>query len=339
LIQIKGLTKSFGNSQVLKGVDINIPPGMIYGLVGRSGAGKSTLLRCINGLETYEEGNLLVEGVEVKSLSGKAARELRKEIGMIFQQFSLLTRLSVYENIALPLKCWKYSNSYIDNKVKELLEMIGIPDKIHAKPKELSGGQKQRVAIARALAMNPKILLCDEATSALDPKTAKSITSLLNQINQDLGITIVVVTHQMSVLRSVCEEIAILENGKLAVSGPVEEIFLKQPQALKNLIGQKDLVLLQEGINIKILLSHEISCQPVITRMARELSIDFMILGGEMESYQKHTLGSIIINIPGEHFNKVKEYFIKNHVMWEIVQSNEQSSAEVDDHCLAMNFG
>src|SRR5208337_2070270 len=147
-------------------------------------------------------------------------------IGMVFQQFSLLTRLTVYENIALPLKCWGYRKASIDKKVKELVDMVGIPDKLYSKPNELSGGQKQRVAIARALSMNPKILLCDEATSALDPKTAQSIIALLNQINRRLGITIVVVTHQMSVLRCACEEISILENGQIVESGPVGDIFL-----------------------------------------------------------------------------------------------------------------
>ncbi|MBP2628136.1 MAG: metN2 [Firmicutes bacterium] len=328
MIEIKELTKSFGDLQVLNGINIDIPRGMIYGLVGRSGAGKSTLLRCINGLETYDEGSLVVDGVDVKSLSRKDIREFRKDIGMIFQQFSLLNRLTVYDNIALPLTCWKYSNSYIDHKVKELLEMIGIPDKINAKPRELSGGQKQRVAIARALTMNPKLLLCDEATSALDPKTAKSITALLNQINQDLGITIVIVTHQMPVLRSVCEEIAILESGKVEVSGPVEQVFLQQPQALKNLIGQEDLLLMEEGINIKILLSREISSQPVITKMARELAIDFMVLGGEMDNFRNNKLGSIIINIPSEHLNQVKKYFADNNVIWEFIERNGQSSAE-----------
>jgi D-methionine transport system ATP-binding protein len=200
MIKINNLKKSFGSLQVLNDINLNIGTGQIYGLIGRSGTGKSTLLRCINGLESYDSGSLLVDGVEVKSLTSKEAREFKRGIGMIFQQFSLLSRLTVYENIALPMKCWKYKNAYIDSKVKELVEVVGIPDKLYAKPEQLSGGQKQRVAIARALSMNPKILLCDEATSALDPKTAQSIITLLNQINQQMGITIIVVTHQMSVL-------------------------------------------------------------------------------------------------------------------------------------------
>ena len=181
MIKIKNLTKSFGELEVLKGIDLHIEKGRIFGLAGRSGIGKSTLLRCINGLEDYHEGTLLVDGVNIKKISPKELRVFRKDIGMIFQQFSLLGRLDVYENIALPLRCWHYDKAFIDKRVKELLEVIGIPDKIHAKTRELSGGQKQRVAIARALAMSPKILLCDEATSALDPPKYKIGHQLVKQ--------------------------------------------------------------------------------------------------------------------------------------------------------------
>lgn len=316
MIDINNLIKSYGELQVLKGIDLHIEKKEIFGLIGRSGTGKSTLLRCINGLETYDTGSLIVDGTDVKSLSQDDLRVFRKDVGMIFQQFSLLNRLSVYENIALPLKCWKYDNAYIDKKVKDLLEIIDIPDKINAKPKELSGGQKQRVAIARALAMDPKILLCDEATSALDPKTAKSIISLLNKINKDLGITIILVTHQMSVLRSACERIAILEDGKVEAKGLVEDIFLEQPQALKNLIGHKDLVVPQTGINIEIFFSKRNSSNPIITKMARELDIDCIILGGEMESYKNTPLGSIIINVPSEKFPIIDKYLKDNNVVW-----------------------
>lgn len=323
MIYIKGVTKSFGNLQVLKGIDLHIKKGQIFGLAGRSGTGKSTLLRCINGLETYDEGSLIVDNIDVKSLSEKDLRVFRKDIGMIFQQFSLLNRLSVYENIALPLRCWRYDNSYIDKRVKELLKIIDIPDKINAKPKELSGGQKQRVAIARALSMDPKILLCDEATSALDPKTAKSIIALLSQINRDLGITIVIVTHQMSVLRSACEEIAILEDGKIESKGSVEKMFLEQPPALKNLVGQKDLILPKTGTNIEIFFSKDNASDPIITKMARELNVDCIILGGQMESYRNSPLGSIIINIPSGKFDMVKKYLENNKVVWKYFESNE----------------
>lgn len=321
MIVIENLKKSFGDLPVLCGVNLNIEKGRIYGLAGRSGAGKSTLLRCVNGLESYDEGTLLVDGTDVKKLSGQDIREFRKDIGMIFQQFSLLNRLTVYENIALPLKAWKYNSNFIDKKVKELLQMVEIPDKINQRPRELSGGQKQRVAIARALTMDPKILLCDEATSALDPKTAKSITALLNQINKNLGITIVIVTHQMSVLRSSCEEIAILEKGKVAASGMVENIFLEQPKSLKNLIGESDVVLPDQGINISIFLSHDNSMKPIITQMARELEIDFTILGGGMEAYRETILGSVIINIPEKNYEKVEKFLNEHSVRWEIVDN------------------
>jgi D-methionine transport system ATP-binding protein len=328
MIKINSLKKTFGSLQVLNDINLTIGAGKIYGLIGRSGAGKSTLLRCINGLEHYDDGSLLVDGIEVKSLSSKEAREFKREIGMIFQQFSLLSRLTVYDNIALPMKCWNYQKTYIDKKVKDLVEIVGIPDKLYSKPSQLSGGQKQQVAIARALSMNPKILLCDEATSALDPKTAKSIISLLNQINQQLNITMVIVTHQMSVLRSVCEDIAILEDGMIMESGLVEEIFLRQPQALSNFIGDKDLILPTEGINLKILMSKEIADKPVITRMSRELQIDFMILGGETERYRNSIISSLIINVSEEVLPRIVSYLDDNNVIWKQIKPLEYKQEE-----------
>ena len=239
MIAAAGITKSFGDAPVLRDLDLHIEKGAIYGLAGRSGAGKSTLLRCINGLEAYDGGSLIVDGIDVKTLSRQDMMAFRRKIGMVFQHFSLLERLSVYDNVALPLRCWKYKSAFIDKRVKELLEIVGIHEKMRRKPRELSGGQKQRVAIARALTMSPHILLCDEATSALDPKTSKSIIDLLKEINGRMGITIVFVTHQMSVIRGLCREMAILENGRIAVSGSVEEIFRHQPKALRNLLGEQ----------------------------------------------------------------------------------------------------
>ena len=202
MIEICDLNKSFGELNVLKNINLTIPTGEIYGLVGRSGAGKSTLLRCMNGLEGYDSGSVKIDGIEVKDRDKDEMRDLRKEMGMIFQTFSLVSRRSVYQNVALPLKCWKYPKQEIDKRVKELLELVEITEKVDERPEVLSGGQKQRVAIARALALNPKILLCDEATSALDPKTTQSVLNLLQDINRKLGLTIVVVTHQMEVIRS-----------------------------------------------------------------------------------------------------------------------------------------
>ena len=238
MIEICDLNKSFGELNVLKNINLTIPTGEIYGLVGRSGAGKSTLLRCMNGLEGYDSGSVKIDGIEVKDRDKDEMRDLRKEMGMIFQTFSLVSRRSVYQNVALPLKCWKYPKQEIDKRVKELLELVEITEKVDERPEVLSGGQKQRVAIARALALNPKILLCDEATSALDPKTTQSVLNLLQDINRKLGLTIVVVTHQMEVIRSCCDNVMILENGKISEQGSVKEIFLRRPVALLNLLGE-----------------------------------------------------------------------------------------------------
>ena len=223
MIEITNLEKNFGDLEVLKKINLKIMDGEIYGLVGVSGAGKSTLLRCINGLESYSNGSLKVNGTEVKDLDKKQKKIFQKNIGMIFQHFPMLTRKTVYDNIAFPMKCWKYGKKEIDQRVKELAEIVGITDKLGEKPANLSGGQKQRVAIARALSMNPKILLSDEATSALDPKTTQSILALLKEINEKLGITIIIVTHQMEVVRQVCQKVSLLEGGKIVTSGDVEE--------------------------------------------------------------------------------------------------------------------
>ncbi len=254
MIEINHLCKSFGTLEVLKDISLTVKTGEIYGLVGRSGAGKSTLLRCINGLENYDSGSLKIDGTEIRDLSKQEIRELRKGIGMIFQQFSLIERRSVYKNVALPMKCWKYDKERIDKRVHELLELVDIADKINDRPSVLSGGQKQRVAIARALALDSNLLLCDEATSALDPKTTQSVLRLLRDINQKLGLTIIVVTHQMEVVREVCDTISILENGKIAASGTVKDIFLQKPPSLMTLLGKEDHRLASAGEMVSFLL-------------------------------------------------------------------------------------
>jgi len=327
MIEIKNLVKSYGDLTVLKDVNLTVPKGMIYGIIGRSGSGKSTLLRCINGLESFQNGRVLVDNTDVQSLSALDLRHYRKGIGMIFQQFSLLSRLTVHENVALPLQCWKYDNNFITARVRTLLAMVGLANKADAFPRELSGGQKQRVAIARALTMSPKLLLCDEATSALDPQTAKSIIKLLNQINQELGITIIVVTHQMSVLRASCEQITILEDGKVAESGLIEQVFLQQPPALKRLIGEKDFVIPDEGRTIQVMLSSEHSDLPIITQMAQDLAINFLVLGGEMDKYRDQLLGSVIINMQEEHFTSVQHYLNSRQVLWNILLPQARGGA------------
>lgn len=316
MIHISNLNKYYGETKVLNNINIHMKKGEIFGIIGHSGAGKSTLLRCINRLETYEEGSILVEDKEVKDLSENELRFLRKDLGMIFQHFSLLERKTVFENVALPLECFKYSKEEINKRVDELLKLVGIDDKKNQKPRNLSGGQKQRVAIARALALNPKVLLCDEATSALDPNTTKSILNLLQDINKNLKITIIMVTHQMEVIKQICSRVAIMEGGKVLEIGDTEELFLQNSKNLQKLVGEEDIVL-PKGTNIRIIFPKEISNDSIITSMARNLDIDFSIICGKLEKYREDILGSLIINVSSEHKEKVKKYLDEKEVRWE----------------------
>lgn len=318
MIKIEGVSKSFNDIQVLKDINLDIKEGEIFGLVGHSGAGKSTLLRCLNGLESYDAGSVTVGGQEVKDLRGKEMRSFRKDLGMIFQHFSLLERKNVYANIALPMECWGIPKDKVKARVDELLKIVGLEDKAKSKPRQLSGGQKQRVAIARALALEPKVLLCDEATSALDPKTTKSILSLLREINEKLGITIVVVTHQMEVVKEVCQRVAILEGGEVLEVGNVEELFLRHTKALKNLLGEEE-ILPSRGVNIKILFPKDNSHQSIITSMARELDIDFSIVWGKLEKFRDDVLGSLVINVGNDKKQDIINYLDSKHVGWEVI--------------------
>lgn len=316
MIQISGVNKYYGKIKVLNNINIHINKGEIFGIIGHSGAGKSTLLRCINRLETYEEGSITVENREVKKLNEKNLRLLRKDLGMIFQHFSLLERKTVFENVALPLECFKYSKDEINKRVDELLTLVGIHDKKNMKPRNLSGGQKQRVAIARALALNPKVLLCDEATSALDPNTTKSILSLLQDINKKLNITIIMVTHQMEVIKQICSRVAIMEHGEVLEIGDTEELFLQNSKNLQKLVGEDDIVL-PKGTNIRIIFPKEISNDSIITSMARDLDINFSIICGKLEKYREDILGSLIINVSNDHREKIKNYLDEKKVRWE----------------------
>ena len=316
MIKISNLNKYYGNTKILSDVNIHMQKGEIFGIIGHSGAGKSTLLRCINRLETYEDGSILVEDKEVKDLSENELRFLRKDLGMIFQHFSLLERKTVFENVALQLECFKYPKEEINKRVDELLKLVGIDDKKNQKPRNLSGGQKQRVAIARALALNPKVLLCDEATSALDPNTTKSILNLLQDINKKLNITIIMVTHQMEVIKQICSRVAIMEGGKVLEIGDTEELFLQNSKNLQKLVGEEDIVL-PKGTNIRIIFPKEISNDSIITSMARNLDIDFSIICGKLEKYREDILGSLIINVSSEHKEKIKKYLDEKEVRWE----------------------
>lgn len=319
MIRIQNLTKNYGEVKVLKDISLTIKEGDICGIIGHSGAGKSTLLRCINRLEEYDSGSLRIYDREVKDLDKKEIRELRKNIGMIFQSFNLLERKTVYDNIALPLQVWKADKTYIDKRVKELLRLVSLEEKAHMKPKSLSGGQKQRVAIARALALNPRILLCDEATSALDPKTTKDILALLSRINEELGITIVMITHQMEVVKDICNNIVLIDDGRIVAEGTAEDIFLRPGLSVRRFLGEEDDIIKDQGIYIKIFFPADCSENALITRMARELKIDFSIVYGKLERIQDKVLGNLVVNIQQKDKISIIEYLDKKNILWEEV--------------------
>lgn len=318
MIEIVNLEKSFHTRKVLDNVNLKIDTGMIYGLVGQSGAGKSTLLRCINGLEKYNKGSILVDGIKVEELNRYEMRNFRKDMGMIFQQFSLIDRKTVYKNIAFPLECWGYKKDDIHNRVKELVEMVGLEDKIYAYPTELSGGQKQRVAIARALALKPKYILSDESTSALDPNTTKSILSLIKQISRDMNITVVVVTHEMDVVQGICDELSILEQGKITESGNVIDLFSDKPKSLLNLLGEKEIILPQSGVNIRLNVNLNRD-YGVVSQLAKYISGDFNLLDSDFYNNDSTRYNNLLINIDENDLDKTIEFLQKKSVEFRIV--------------------
>lgn len=319
MIDLVNVRKSFGDLEVLKDINIHINDGEIYGIIGQSGAGKSTLLRCVNGLETYDSGSIIVDDKAV-TRNKKELRELRKDMGMIFQNFNLLSRLDVYDNVALPMKFWGVDPKTPESreKIENLLKLVGLKDKMHARPSELSGGQMQRVAIARALINDPKILLCDEATSALDPRITKEILALLQKVHDELGITIVVVTHQMEVVKQLCERVAFLKHGVVLAEGKPEELFVHPSEDIKKFLGEEGTSLPAEGINIQLFFTED-SNEPVVSEMARDLDVDFSICWAKLEDFRTNVYGSLIINIGNDDKFKVLEYLDKKNVKWEVL--------------------
>ena len=319
MIIAENLCKNYGDLQVLKNIHLKIEDGDIYGLVGKSGVGKSTLLRCINGLETYQSGSLQVEGEEVSKKNGKALRLFRKQIGMVFQHFSLLERKSVRDNIALPMKCWGISGKESEKEVERLAKIVGLEDKLDVKARNLSGGQKQRVAIARALTLNPKILLCDEATSALDPKTTKDILKLLKKINQEMNITIVMVTHQMSVVREICNKVSILEKGRIVEEGDVASVFARYSKPLQNLLGETEITIPKDGVTLKIIIPDRKENDNLLSLIAINLGVPFSLVGGHIEQYREQKIGTFFIQIKKEYEERVKNYLKDKYVEYERV--------------------
>lgn len=325
MIKIENLKKFYGATQIIDGVSLTVEKGEIFAIVGHSGAGKSTMLRCINGLEDYQEGSLKVEGREVRELSGAQIRELRKNIGMIFQHFALMSRRSVAQNVATPLAFWGHPEDHTKRRVAELLELVGLADKANAYPSELSGGQKQRVAIARALALSPKILLSDEATSALDPNTTAQILSLLRRINRELGITIVLVTHEMEVVKGIAQRAILLKGGRVSNSGDIVSLFLHPDENMKEFLGEEE-VLPASGVNIRLFFPPAVAFDSVITHMARALEINFNIVWGKLERLDKNVVGSLVINVEPAHVARVEEFIKNAGVIYEIVSEDEIKS-------------
>ncbi|WP_026497192.1 methionine ABC transporter ATP-binding protein [Butyrivibrio sp. WCD3002] len=310
VIEIKNLTKKFeidGNTVVaLNNINLNIEKGDIFGIIGMSGAGKSTLVRSINYLEKPSEGSVYVDGVNLGSLSEKELRKTRSNIGMIFQNFHLLEQKNVIDNICFPLEIRGVKKADAKRRAKELLELVKLEDKEKAFPSQLSGGQKQRVAIARALATNPEILLCDEATSALDPQTTASILELIKNINETLGITVVIITHQMSVVTTVCKRVAIIDGGNLVEEGLVETIF-EHPRtdAAKELISGKKISYtpMKELIadrRIRIVFKENTAYEPVIANMILKVQAPINILKADTKDIGGRAVGEMILGLPDD---------------------------------------
>jgi len=317
VIKIENLNKFYGGTQILYDINLEVAKGEIFAIVGHSGAGKSTLLRCINGLESYQGGSLKVFDQEIKNLDEMQQRHLRRDVGMIFQHFALMARKNVFENVATPLKFWGYKSDETQKRVRELLNLVGLESKAKSYPSELSGGQKQRVAIARALALNPKILLSDEATSALDPNTTNQILELLEKINKELDISVVIVTHEMEVVKSIAKRAILLEGGKIIGSGSIEELFLKPDEKMKEFLGEVE-ILPSTGTNIRLFFPKEVAQNSVITHMARSLNIDFNIVWGKLEKLNDNVLGSLVINIDEKDKENVLNYIKQSGVLWEV---------------------
>ncbi len=320
MIQLSHIEKTYdspsGPVKALKGIDLTIERGEIFGIIGLSGAGKSTLIRCINMLERPTAGKVIVNGQDMTAMSEKELRKARKNIGMIFQHFNLLSSATVYDNIAFPLRLSHTPEAEIKKKVLPLLELVGLADKARQYPSQLSGGQKQRVGIARALASEPKVLLCDEATSALDPQTTRSILELIQDINRKLSLTVVVITHEMQVIKDICDKVAVIENGVIAEQGTVLEVFTNpQKPITKDFISvllSNELPAAFRGgevskeplpgayLLLRLTFIGESADDPVLAGMIRKFpEIEVTMLFGNLDQIKSTPFGRMIIGITG----------------------------------------
>ena len=324
MIEIKNLSKAFqtadGTVEALKNVSLTINDGDIYGIIGMSGAGKSTLVRCINMLERPTQGSVLIDGCDIGSLNGAQLREKRRNITMIFQGFNLLMQRTCLKNICFPLELAGVGKHEAKARAYELLETVGLPDKANAYPAQLSGGQQQRIAIARALATNPKVLLCDEATSALDPNTTHSILGLIKDINEKLGITVIIITHQMSVVEEICGKVAILDGGSVVEEGAVSEVFsAPKSDAAKRLVFPEnceadEIITHRKGEKVirVVFNGAKAASTPLISKMAMEKNITANIMAASTKSIGDKAYGNMLLGISGEEQMKQAVEYLRS---------------------------
>ncbi|EIM07437.1 hypothetical protein A1A1_05617 [Planococcus antarcticus DSM 14505] len=317
MIQFEGVAKTYqsGKQEIhaLNGIDLTVETGEIYGVIGFSGAGKSSLIRTVNLLERPSAGRILIHGQDVSTLSSKKIRTIRKDIGMIFQHFNLLNSKTVYHNVAMPLLLAKTPKADIEKQVKDLLDFVGLADQAQKYPDQLSGGQKQRIGIARALATNPSVLLCDEATSALDPQTTKSILDLLRKINKEYNITILLITHEMGVIREICDKVAVLEAGKVIEQGSVFDIFSNPQQpttkrfvrsVMNDELPESLLEQIQDAQSDHAIYRLQFTGtsvgKPFMSRVSRDFKVDLNVLFGNITELQGIPYGNLIVEFSGE---------------------------------------
>ena len=341
MIELVNVEKTYsskaGDIHALHKTNISIKAGEIFGIIGLSGAGKSTLVRCINMLERPTAGQVFVDGAELTSMTDAQLRKARQSIGMIFQHFNLLTSRTVYQNIAFPLEIQGMSKSEIDKRVRPLLELVQLEERADYYPSQLSGGQKQRVGIARALASNPKVLLCDEATSALDPQTTKSILELLKDINKKLNLTIVLITHQMEVVKAICDRVAVIENGDIIEEGPMVDVFTNPqhpttkeftksvinaeiPDMIKNM---KLTDTYKEGSKLIVRISFigDSASEPIVSGMVKRFAVDVSILYGNIDQLKDVPFGTLIIEVSGDKsgIKNALEYLHSQNLKTEVI--------------------
>ena len=313
MIELKNLSKTYssasGSVEALRDINLTIQDGEIFGIIGLSGAGKSTLVRCINLLERPTAGQGLIDGKDLMALPRPELLKMRRSISMIFQGFNLLEQRSVLRNVTFPLEIAGVKRQTAQEKAKELLKVVGLEDKAAAYPAQLSGGQKQRVAIARALASDPKYLLCDEATSALDPNTTRSILELLRQINRDLGVTIVVITHEMKVIDQICDRVAVIDQSQIAEEGRVSEVFTSpRSQIARELILPQDRAAIDTtgGKKLRLIFDGNYSQEPVISRMTLDCQAPVNIIFADTKEYEGIIYGHMIIELPNDEHQAAK---------------------------------